>query len=38
MSLAQRHYVRSEQLNDCLVTENLKFTESTIGKTSENIA
>ena len=38
MSLAKRHYVRFEQLNDCLVTENLKFMEITIGKTSGNIA
>ena len=29
---------RSEQLKVCLVTENLKFTESAIGKSSGNIA
>ena len=31
-------HVGSEQLNDCLVTENLKFTESAVGKTSGNTA
>ena len=39
ISLAYHHYVKPEQLNDCLVTQKiLKFTESTIAKSSGNIA